>query len=246
MEYNYFPVTLAQLPATIRFHDIAEGEFAIGEMRVTTQYLNHPALTLGYRLHSGGNAVVYSVDHEPHAPNPAARAEGEPPRHKEDQRHIDFLADADLVIHDSQYTIAEYPQKKGLGPHARRVGGRLRGRRARQATGSHPPRSAPRRRSGRSRRGDVSPARQRCRERTRGFRRGRRARIAVHRTRRQNTSSGPRAEPARKVGPHTILVADDPTIVCLLTLALEQDGFRVVTASDGEAALRLADSSTRT
>ena len=36
MEYNYFPVTLAQLAATIRFHDIAEGEFAIGEMRVTT------------------------------------------------------------------------------------------------------------------------------------------------------------------------------------------------------------------
>jgi hypothetical protein len=55
------------------------------------------------------------VDHEPHAPNPAARAEGEPPRHKEDQRHIDFLADADLVIHDSQYTIAEYPQKTGWG-----------------------------------------------------------------------------------------------------------------------------------
>jgi CheY-like chemotaxis protein len=48
-------------------------------------------------------------------------------------------------------------------------------------------------------------------------------------------------EPARKVGPHTILLADDdPTILRLLTLALEQDGFRIVTASDGEAALRLA------
>jgi hypothetical protein len=49
------------------------------------------------------------------------------------------------------------------------------------------------------------------------------------------------SEPVRKVGPHTILVADDdPTIVRLLTLTLEQDGFRIVTASDGEAALRLA------
>jgi hypothetical protein len=47
-------------------------------------------------LQSGGNAVVYAADHEPHAPNPAAREEGEPARHKEDQRHIDFLADADL------------------------------------------------------------------------------------------------------------------------------------------------------
>src|SRR5215207_6467180 len=66
-------------------------------------------------LESGGKTVVYSVDHEPHAPNPAARAEGEPPRHLEDQRHIAFLADADLVIHDSQYTIAEYSEKTGWG-----------------------------------------------------------------------------------------------------------------------------------
>src|SRR5262249_60234522 len=102
---------MGQSRAMICCPDSGEGELAIGEMRATTQYPNPPALTLGYRLQSGGHAVVYSVDHEPHAPNPAARAEGEPPRHKEDQRHIDFLADADLVIHDAQYTIAEYPQK---------------------------------------------------------------------------------------------------------------------------------------
>ena len=43
------------------------------------------------------------------------------------------------------------------------------------------------------------------------------------------------------VGTPTILIADDdPTIVRLLTLTLEPQGFRVLTASDGEAALRLA------
>ena len=48
-------------------------------------------------------------------------------------------------------------------------------------------------------------------------------------------------EPVLNAGPHTILVADDdPVMVRLLTLALEQDGFRVVTASDGKTALRLA------
>jgi len=48
-------------------------------------------------------------------------------------------------------------------------------------------------------------------------------------------------EPTLQAGPHTILVADDdPVMVRLLTLALEQDGFRVVTASDGKTALRLA------
>src|SRR5437879_8012038 len=79
MEYNYFPVTLAQLGASIRFHDLAEGRFTVGAVRVTTQYLNHPALALGYRLQSGGNVVVYSVDHEPHAPHPAARSQGSRP-----------------------------------------------------------------------------------------------------------------------------------------------------------------------
>src|SRR5262249_15189582 len=50
MEYNYFPVTLAQLGATIRYHELTEGSFKIGGVSVVAQYLNHPALTLGYRL----------------------------------------------------------------------------------------------------------------------------------------------------------------------------------------------------
>ena len=108
---------------------------------------------------------MYSVDHEPHAPNPAARAEGEPPRHKEDQRHIAFLADADLVIHDAQYTIAEYPQKTGWGhtPAEWAVDYAVAARAKRLALTHHDPL-----------RDDeavdrivetVSPARQRCRER---------------------------------------------------------------------------------
>src|SRR6266542_256660 len=100
MEYNYFPVTLAQLGATIRFHALADGRFAIAGLRFATQYLNHPALALGYRLESGGTVVVYSTDHEPHAPNPVARTAADPRVHGEDRRHVEFLADADLVIHD--------------------------------------------------------------------------------------------------------------------------------------------------
>src|SRR5215467_13850987 len=200
MEYNYFPVTLAQLAATIRFHDIAEGEFAIGEMRVTTQYLNHPTLTLGYRLQSGGNAVVYSVDHEPHAPNPAARAEGEPPRHKEDQRHIDFLADADLVIHDSQYTIAEYQEKTGWGhtPAEWAVDYAVAARAKRLALTHHDPL-----------RDDEAVDR------------------VVEMCRRRASAAGSRLE--------VFAAAEGQEL-----RFIERDGFRIVTASDGEAALHLA------
>lgn len=121
MEYNYFPVTLEQLGASIRYHDLVEGISAIGSFQVNARYLNHPALTLGYRLEVGGASVVYAVDHEPHVvPAPEGGlssievAEDEL-RHIEDKRHIDFLRGADLVIHDAQYTLAEYPQKVGFG-----------------------------------------------------------------------------------------------------------------------------------
>jgi hypothetical protein len=32
---------------------------------VAAQFLNHPAMTLGYRIEADGVVVVYLVDHEP-------------------------------------------------------------------------------------------------------------------------------------------------------------------------------------
>jgi len=43
------------------------------------------------------------------------------PVHPEDRRHVAFLAGADLVIHDTQYTLAEYPARRGWG-HSLRLG----------------------------------------------------------------------------------------------------------------------------
>jgi phosphoribosyl 1,2-cyclic phosphodiesterase/CheY-like chemotaxis protein len=112
MQYTYFPVLLEQLSATIRYHELVEGVFRVGDIKVKTQYLNHPALTLGYRLEADGTAVVYACDHEPYSRQMAIGL-GEPNR--QDQRHVDFLAGADLVIHDAQYTVGEYEEKIGWG-----------------------------------------------------------------------------------------------------------------------------------
>jgi CheY-like chemotaxis protein len=241
MEYNYFPITLAQLGATIRYHDLAEGAFTVGDVRVVAQYLNHPALTLGYRLESGGTVVVYSADHEPHAPNPAARTDGEPPMHREDQRHVELLAGADLVVHDAQYTVEEYPQKIGWGhtPAEWAVDYAMGAGAKRLALFHHDPH-----------RDDEAVDRlvELCRRRVTaaGSRlevfaaaEGLEVRLGERDSRSAGIPSPP--PPAMKSGPHTILVADDdPTIVRLLTHTLEHDGFRVVTARDGMSALRLA------
>jgi len=67
MQYNYFPVTLDHRSAKIRYHDLVEGGFDIDDIKVSAQYLNHPVLTLGYRLEAEGMSVVYACDHEPHS-----------------------------------------------------------------------------------------------------------------------------------------------------------------------------------
>jgi len=113
MDYSYFPVALNAFAANVQFHEVVEGAFQIGEVRVATQYLNHPALTVGYRLEADGASVVYASDHEPHSPQAGeGRAEE---AQTGDLAHIEFLRDADLVIHDAQYTAAEYAEKLGWG-----------------------------------------------------------------------------------------------------------------------------------
>ena len=112
MQSTYFPVTLEQLGATIRYRELVEGRLRIGDIEVTCRYLNHPALTLGYRLEADGAALVYACDHEPHS---RALATGVGDFLGEDRRHAEFLAGADLVVHDAQYRASEYPEKIGWG-----------------------------------------------------------------------------------------------------------------------------------
>ncbi len=117
MQYQSFPVELGDLGATIHYHDIVEGEFEVAGVKVRSQYLNHPALTLGYRLEEDGVVLVYSTDHEPHSPQAAMPGPNPTtePAHREDGHHAEFLRGADLVIHDAQYLASEYPTKVGWG-----------------------------------------------------------------------------------------------------------------------------------
>jgi phosphoribosyl 1,2-cyclic phosphodiesterase/CheY-like chemotaxis protein len=112
MQYTYFPVTLDQFAATVRYHDLVEGTFDIDDIKVSTRYLNHPALTLGYRLEADGVAVVYCCDHEAHA---RVLATGHGDIAGQDLRHGEFIHRADLLIHDAQYTAEDYPAKLGWG-----------------------------------------------------------------------------------------------------------------------------------
>jgi phosphoribosyl 1,2-cyclic phosphodiesterase len=112
MQYTYFPVSLEQCAANIRYHDLVEGSFGIDDIRVSARYLNHPTLTLGYRLQVDGATLVYACDHEPYS---RGLGLGEGRIAGEDLRHAEFMQGADLLIHDAQYTAHEYLEKMGWG-----------------------------------------------------------------------------------------------------------------------------------
>jgi CheY-like chemotaxis protein/phosphoribosyl 1,2-cyclic phosphodiesterase len=254
MEYAYFPITLAQLGATIRYHDLVEGRFDLDGVRATTRYLNHPALTLGYRLEVGGVTLVYATDHEPHAPHrppaptPAGAACPDVPVHQEDQGHTDFLTAADLVIHDAQYTAAEYLHKVGWGhsPVEYTVDIAIAARAKRLALFHHDP--------GRD---DEALDRlvEACRQRIAAYNGALEVFAAaegqvLELPEREVTTPrivGPAeaAAMAHVVGaaptPATVLIVDDePDIVALVTASLRPEGYHVLAAYDGDSALRLA------
>lgn len=100
-----FPVGIADLPGEICCHDIGNQEFTIGDFDVVSRLVPHVGLTCGYRVTLGGRTVTYLSDHQqPHdgsfSASPAA---------------IELCRDADVLIHDAQYTAAEFARKSTWG-----------------------------------------------------------------------------------------------------------------------------------
>lgn len=254
MAYPYFPIAMQQFGATIRYHTLVERAFQIGRLRVTPRYLNHPALTLGYRLETDSVTVVYATDHEPHAPYQPEVVDrvrvGSSVwlAHREEQAHIAFLAGADLVIHDAQYSLAEYQQRLGWGhsPVEYVVDVALAARAKRLALFHHEPWHD-----------DEMLERlvETCRQRVTACA-GTLHVFAAAEGQVLNLPERQRRTPphvdvsALPVEPaairaaalaHTVLIVnDEPQTVRQLTDALHSEGLRVLTASHGEAALRLA------
>jgi len=119
MQSDYFPVSLGDLVSTIRVHEYHGDAFRIGEATVSATYLNHPGMTLGYRVERGGKSVVYATDHEPYRSKlevGSGRGEaGKQFGRVLDDAFVGFVKGADLYIGEAQYTDEEYPAKIGWG-----------------------------------------------------------------------------------------------------------------------------------
>ena len=120
LSYRYFPVRQVELSASMRYVDLKEGDRDLGDgIRVSSAYLNHPLLCMGYRIEQAGKVVCTAFDTEPFhnlfTTDPSAPGydelmahEGELSAREADSRLAQFFRGADLLIHDGQFTESEY------------------------------------------------------------------------------------------------------------------------------------------
>jgi phosphoribosyl 1,2-cyclic phosphodiesterase len=106
-----FPVRIRELPCRLSLHSLPLDTFELPGFEVTTALVCHPGATVGYRL-TNGATVAYLPDHEP-----ALGARRFPEQH-DWTSGFDLYANADLLIHDAQYTGDEYEGRLGWGHSA--------------------------------------------------------------------------------------------------------------------------------
>jgi phosphoribosyl 1,2-cyclic phosphodiesterase len=104
MDSPMFPVPLEAMRSKMSFMDFVAGDSfdLFPDVRIATRPLNHPNGATGYCIEHGGRSAVYITDTE-HVPG------------KDDENVLALIAGADLVIYDSTYTDAEFPNRIGWG-----------------------------------------------------------------------------------------------------------------------------------
>lgn len=109
MDGVFFPVTVKEFAADIRYRDISEGTHTVDGVRVDTMLLKHPGHCLGYKLDCNGKSVCYVTDNELYP-------KGSPYYDQEfHDRFIAYLRGAKVMIADCTYTDAEYTPKMHWG-----------------------------------------------------------------------------------------------------------------------------------
>jgi len=119
MESPYFPVGLKELPSNITIEELRDMEFTVGKVQVRAMFVNHPGICVGYRLNTSAGSIVYIPDNEPFH---RMRSKPGSTDHKaiefagqQDQKLVEFIREAEILIIDAQYDCTEYESHVGWG-----------------------------------------------------------------------------------------------------------------------------------
>jgi phosphoribosyl 1,2-cyclic phosphodiesterase len=120
MRSEYFPVTFTDLGSKIVADHFSDGVKRVGDVTVRCLEQTHPGRSFAFSFEKNGKKIVYATDSELDLVIVNGNeVEGRPDELRRlPEELVRFIAGADLLIADGQYTEEEYASKRGWG-HAR-------------------------------------------------------------------------------------------------------------------------------
>lgn len=107
MKMGFFPVKFEDLKAEINFlGTLNKGPLEIDGVVIDSIPLHHPQGGMGFRFNDGEKKIVFITDNE-------FTEEMLGASYSED--YVNFCKDADILIHDAQYTPEEIEERRGWG-----------------------------------------------------------------------------------------------------------------------------------
>lgn len=101
MRTEFFPVPLEKMGAKINFIQQENNYFDDDNVKIISSEHTHPGQAYGYRIEIDGKTIVFVTDVE--------HVDGV------DQRVVNLAKNADILIHEAQYTPEELEKHKGWG-----------------------------------------------------------------------------------------------------------------------------------
>src|SRR5204863_602386 len=117
LDRDYFPVQMEDMNSNLVFRHLDSNPIVSGDVKVWWEYAQHPGATVGYKVDLGGYKFAWVPDNEflQGYTGPPEAITRDHPLVTPYRKMIQFLSDADVVVHEAQYTNDEYPKKIGWG-----------------------------------------------------------------------------------------------------------------------------------
>jgi phosphoribosyl 1,2-cyclic phosphodiesterase len=126
MQAPYFPVGTETWLAETNYLTPKNDGFQYGPMKIDFSNVHHPGITYGYKIAVNNKTIIYASDNEcmfieksiKHRSDEFNEEEHELYKemiHEEHLSELNLIQDADILIHDAQYTPEDYDKKRGWG-----------------------------------------------------------------------------------------------------------------------------------
>ncbi len=102
----FFPVKLENIRAELSFRGACTEPFSIHSLSISPIFLSHPNRGIGYKVVEEDKSFVFLTDNELGYQHPGGRLFAD---------YVQFANEADLLIHDAEFTGEEYKKTKTWG-----------------------------------------------------------------------------------------------------------------------------------